>query len=243
MNKTNTNYLKYIETIITNEKLSKIKKEIIIRKLLKIITCKIQIYYNEKVLFSERKILNGIATEYFPADILTFYASIEPLILKQPIIYSLNKTPTISYIWRSDRIINSFVQIGLNGFQTQKQTELISTFISPLGIVICSQNNHSTNSGIFDSNAKSRITHTIDISTIINKLKIIKKIDLKKSIHNKKIIKNILIKEPIEKFGIYRESEKIIDCEEILLLIKISQLFVKYNFSLPLNTLSDNSIQ
>ena len=188
MNKINTNYLNYIENLITNSKFSKNDKKIIITKLLKIITCKIQIYYNEKVLFSKNKAPINESNQYFPSQILDSFYESNLIELENPVIYSLNEIPTFSYIWRSDRIISSFLNIGVHGFKTEKQIDIISSFIYPLGIVICSQNNHSTNSGIFSQNSKSKITHILDISKSIYKLKIEQKFNFKKSLKYKKIL-------------------------------------------------------
>ena len=239
MNKININYLNYIENILANNKFSNNDKKIIIIKLLKIITSKIQIYYNEKVLFSKIKSPINKSTQYFPSQILDSFYENNQIELEKPVLYSLNETPIFSYIWRSDRIIRSFLNIGIYGFKTEKQLDIISSFIYPLGIVICSQNNHSTNSGIFNKNAESQITHILDISKSVSELKIEEKLNLKSSLKNRKIIKNIVIKEPIKNINLYHKPNKIVDCEEIILLIKITQLFLKYNFSLSIDDINN----
>lgn len=156
-----THYLTLIENILNDSTKTNLEKQEIIRKILKLITNKIQIHLNEAVLFhgiSEQthKVSHPIKT--LPFEFTDYPKQISP----QP--FTINKVPFFSYIWRDDRIIKTFSIIGKEGFEFQKQDNPENVIIYPLGIVVGFGNNHSSNAGLLDNSTTSRANYTLTLT-------------------------------------------------------------------------------
>jgi hypothetical protein len=112
-NSLSTHYLKLIESILTDSTKSNSEKQEIIQKILKLVTNKIQIQLNESVLFYGNVEQNHKVS--LPPKIIPFELTEYPdEIPSRP--FSMNKIPFFSYVWRDDRLLQSFLVIGKEGF-------------------------------------------------------------------------------------------------------------------------------
>lgn len=157
-----SNYLKLIENILANPNKSELEKQKIIQKLLKLITNKIQIYYNETVLFHGKK-ENNFKVFHFnqilPFSFVDYPSEITPY------YFTINQTPCFSLVWRSDRILNAFSNIGKQGFNFQKQDNPENVIVHPLGIVVGFGNNHSTNAGLLENAGQGKINYEMTLTS------------------------------------------------------------------------------
>ena len=156
-----TNYLNLIENILKEPTKTIAEKQVILQKILKIITNKIQIQLNESVLFygafeSTHKV--SLPTKIIPFELTDYPDEI------QPFSFSINKVPFFSYVWRDDRLLQTFSIIGKEGFDFNKQDNPENVVIHPLGIVIGFGNNHSTNAGLLDNSGESKVNYTLTLS-------------------------------------------------------------------------------
>lgn len=172
-NNETSNYIELIKNILNNPDKTNLEKQKIIQKLLKLITNKIQIYYNETVLFHGDKEFNHMVFNFNQTLPFAFVDYPNEIC---PYTFLINKTPCFSLVWRSDRIINTFSNIGQKGYNFQKQDNLENVVIHPLGIVVGFGNNHSTNAGLLENAGESKINYELiltrqQVSDVLKKSK------------------------------------------------------------------------
>ncbi|WP_196607220.1 DUF6710 family protein [Pectinatus frisingensis] len=176
INESNSTYIKENTEVFLNDfaKLVEARNIATIKYLLKFLTNSIQgelitkSYYNNKVYPDS---INYITQTFFIGQPYENYYKPCNLCME------IKTTPIITCVWNHKRIIEQLSKIGknnknpFNGESEESAQNITATLLTPLGLVLVNNGNHSVNSALVQNEGRITVKYIIDMATSFKRYK------------------------------------------------------------------------